>query len=138
VRAGEPPDIKGGYVGQIKVLAPFKDGKQIWIGLDEPGYRRKVFRLVDKELVNSKHIVAGLTIFEPGESSSWHNHPESEEVDIIVKGSGTLVDNGEEIPFAEGEWMFIPTGVFHQHRNTGNEPMWLIWMYTPPGELPTT
>lgn len=123
-------------MGKIKVLAPFKDGKEIWLGLDTPGFRRKVFRLVDKELVNSEHIVAGLTIFEPGESSSWHNHPESEEIDIIVKGSGTLVDGDERVLFKANDWIFIPTGVFHQHVNKGNEPLWLIWMYTPPGELP--
>lgn len=125
-------------MGQIKILSPFKDAKEIWIGLDEPGSRRKVFRLVDKELVSSKHIVAGLTIFEPGESSSWHNHAGSEEVDIIVRGHGELLDAGERTAFKEGDWMFIPDGVFHQHINNGDEPMWLIWMYTPPGELPKT
>jgi mannose-6-phosphate isomerase-like protein (cupin superfamily) len=108
------------------------------LGLDTPGYRRKVFRTVDKKLVNSEHIVAGLTVIEPGESSSWHNHSDSEEVDIIVQGSGILIDNGEEVAFKEGDWMFIPTGVFHQHRNTGDKPLQMIWMYTPPGELPTT
>jgi gentisate 1,2-dioxygenase len=124
-------------VAQVKVLRPFKDGKEIWIGLDTPGLRRKVFRLVDKELVGSKHIVAGLTIFEPGESSSRHNHPGSEEVDIMVRGTGYAMVDGEQMPFNEGDWMFIPEGVFHQHVNNGNEPLWLICMYTPPGELPT-
>ena len=62
-------------MAETQVLRPFKDGKEIWIGLDSPGFRRKVFRLVDKEMVGSEHIVAGLTIFEPGESSSRHNHP---------------------------------------------------------------
>jgi putative monooxygenase len=124
-------------VAQVKVLRPFKDGKEIWIGLDTPGFRRKVFRLVDKELVGSEHIVAGLTIFEPGESSSRHNHPGSEEVDIMVRGTGDVVADGHRTPFGEGDWVFIPAGVFHQHINNGNEPLWLIWMYTPPGELPT-
>jgi quercetin dioxygenase-like cupin family protein len=123
---------------QVKVLRPFKDGKEIWIGLDTPGFRRKVFRVVDKELVNSEHIVAGLTIFNPGESSSRHNHPGSEEVDIMVRGTGDVVVDGQRIPFNEGDWVFIPAGVFHQHVNNGNEPLWLIWMYTPPGELPKT
>ena len=88
-------------------------------------------------MVRSKHFVAGLTIFEPGESSSWHNHPDSEEIDIIVRGTGELVDDGTRYPFKSGEWMFIPPGVYHQHINNGEEPMWLIWIYTPPGELPS-
>ncbi len=125
-------------MAQVKVMRPFKDANEIWIGLDAPGFRRKVFRLVDKELVGSEHIVAGLTIFEPGESSSRHNHPGSEEVDIMVRGTGDVVIDGQCIPFQEGDWVFIPEGVFHQHVNNGNEPLWLIWMYTPPGELPKT
>ena len=36
-------------MGQIKVLFPFKDGEEIWLGLDTPGFRRKVFRTVDKK-----------------------------------------------------------------------------------------
>ncbi|MGG5832785.1 hypothetical protein ACQ4LK_21650 [Bacillus pumilus] len=32
--------------------------------------------------------------------------------------------------------MFIPDGVSHQHVNTGDEPLWLIWLYTPQGQLP--
>ncbi len=123
-------------MGQIKVLFPFKDAEEIWLGLDTPGFRRKVFRAVSKELVDSEYIVAGLTVFEPGECSAWHNHPESEELDIIVRGSGLLKDGDDLVPFKEGDWMFIPKGVFHQHRNVGDEPLWLIWMYTPPGELP--
>lgn len=124
-------------MGQIKIISPWKNAKQLWLGLDTEGFRRKVFRLVDRDLVQSKHFVAGLTIFEPGESSSWHNHPDSEEIDIIVRGSGELVDDGTRYPFKSGEWMFIPTGVYHQHINNGEEPMWLIWIYTPPGELPS-
>lgn len=100
-------------MNQIKVLFPFKDGEEIWLGLDTLGFRRKVIQTVDKKLVNSEHIVAGLTVFESSETSAWHNHPESEEVDTLIRGFGTLIDDGKEEPFKEGEWMFIPTGAFH-------------------------
>jgi len=39
------------------------------LGLDTPEFRRKVFRTVDKKLVDSEHIIAGLTMFEPGKVS---------------------------------------------------------------------
>ncbi len=128
---------------ETKILKPFRDGKQIWLGLDTPGYRRKVFRLVDANLVGSEHIVAGLTIFDPGESSSYHNHPESEEVDFIVKGCakaewGSEAEVQKEAELETHDFMTIGKGVFHKHINTGDEPLWLIWFYTPPGELPTT
>ena len=28
-------------MGQIDVLFPFKDGEEIWLGLDTPGFHRK-------------------------------------------------------------------------------------------------
>lgn len=123
---------------KIKTLKPFKDGEQIWLGLDTPGMIRKVFRLVNRDLVNSKHFCAGITIFEPGEASSLHNHPGSEEIDFIIKGCGEQVSEGERTPFSENDLIFIPEGVEHQHINTGDEPLWLLWIYSPQGELPKT
>lgn len=123
---------------KIKTLSPFKDGEQIWLGLDTPGMIRKVFRLVNRDLVNSKHFCAGITIFEPGEASSLHNHPGSEEIDFIIKGRGEQVSEGERTPFSEYDLIFIPEGVEHQHINTGDEPLWLLWIYSPQGELPKT
>jgi len=123
---------------KIKTINPFRDANPFWLGLNEPGYRRKVFKIVDRELVNSEFMVAGLTIFEPGESSSLHNHPESEEINYIVRGSGKVLSDGEDEEFGPNSFMFIPKGVFHRHVNTGDEPLWLTFTYTPPGETPNT
>ncbi|PTM58431.1 cupin domain-containing protein [Desmospora activa] len=121
---------------EIKVLDPFKDGKTLWLGLDNPGMVRKVFQMVTPETVGSKHLMAGLTIFEPGEASSVHNHPESEELNIVIRGSGEVISGDEKRAFKQNDYMFIPEGVYHQHVNTGTEPLWLLWAYTPQGSLP--
>lgn len=123
---------------KIKSIDPFRDANAFWLGLDEPGQRRKVFKIVDRETVGSEFMVAGLTIFEPGESSSLHNHPGSEEINYIVRGSGKVLSDGEEEEFGPNSFMFIPKGVFHRHVNTGDEPLWLTFTYTPPGETPKT
>jgi len=127
---------------ETKVLKPFRDAEEIWLGLDSPGYRRKVFRLVNAQLVGSEHIVAGLTIFDPGESSSYHNHPESEEMDVILKGKcravwGTADEEENTAEMVSNDFMTIGKGTYHKHINTGDEPLWLVWLYTPQGELPT-
>ena len=98
--------------------------------------------MIDANLVGSEHLVAGLTIFDPGEASSYHNHPESEEMDIIIKGECKAIwgtaDNEENTADMElGDFMTIGKGVYHKHINIGNEPLWLVWAYTPPGDLPT-
>ena len=127
---------------ETKTLKPFRDAEEIWLGLDSPGYRRKVFRLVDASLTGSEHIVAGLTIFDPGEASAYHNHPGSEEVDVILRGKcraewGTADEVLQTGEMGSPDFMTIGKGVFHRHANTGDEPLWLVWFYTPPGELPT-
>jgi hypothetical protein len=76
---------------KVRLISPFDDAEQIWIGLDEPDMRRKVFRFVSPE-TGSEEFMAGITIFEPGESSSYHVHPESEEINLVIGGSGGRVE----------------------------------------------
>jgi len=121
----------------VKVIRTFAEGKQSWIGLDNPGFRRKVFRTVDAELCGSEFLVAGITVFPQGEASSLHVHPGSEEINVILSGSGEAVDaDGNRQPFGTHDMIFVPKDLKHQHVNTGNEPLVLLWAYTPPGENP--
>ncbi len=120
---------------RVKILDPFKDGKQIWLG-EKDGMIRKVFRTIDKELCGSEYFVSGITLFDPGESSSLHNHPVSEEIDFVIQGEGLVESDGEKKPFTTMQYMFIPKGVMHRHYNTGKETLILFWAYTPAGELP--
>ena len=120
---------------KARLISPFKDAEQIWIGLDEPGMRRKVFRFVSPE-TGSAEFMAGITIFEPGEASSYHVHPDSEEINLVLAGSGLLLSEGEEAEFEVGHAMWMPKGVHHQHKNTGTEPLKLLWVYTPQAPLP--
>ena len=127
----------------IQVIDPFSQGRHgaqpNWLGLGAEGMRRKVFKVVDESLRCSEFLTGGLTIFEPGEASSLHNHPDSEEINFIVRGSGEVVQpDGSRTEFAPYTFMFIPKGVPHQHVNTGREPLWLVFVYGPHGSLPVT
>ena len=122
---------------KVRLISPFQDAEQIWLGLDEPGMRRKVFRFVSPD-IGSSEFMAGITIFEPGEASSYHVHPDSEEINLVLEGSGVLVSEGEEADFEAGQAMWVPKGVHHQHRSTGSTPLKLLWVYTPQAPLPTT
>jgi oxalate decarboxylase/phosphoglucose isomerase-like protein (cupin superfamily) len=123
----------------VHVIDPFAIANPLWLGLDDAGFRRKVFKVVDEVGLGSEFLTAGLTIFEPGESSSLHNHPDSEEINFIVRGTGVVVtEDREPMTFPEHSFMFIPKGVKHQHINTGREPLWLVFVYGPHGQVPTT
>src|SRR5688572_5283605 len=106
---------------RVRLIKPFQDAEQLWIGLDTVGFRRKVFRFVSPR-VGSEEFMAGITVFEPGESSSYHVHADSEEINLVLAGSGTLVSEDEEEQFESGDAMWMPKGVGHQYRNTGPEP----------------
>jgi putative monooxygenase len=122
----------------IHIIDPFAEQAPFWLGLDDEGHRRKVFKVVDERLRSSEFLTAGLTIFEPGEASSLHSHPESEEINFIVRGHGHVVTaDGDRVPFDQHTFMFIPRGIQHQHVNTGREPLWLVFVYGPHGELPS-
>jgi len=123
----------------VHVIDPFSDANPFWLGLETEGFRRKVFKIVDEELLGSRFLTSGLTIFEPGESSSLHNHPDSEEINFIVRGNGHVLsdDDTEPVPFTEHSFMFIPKGVMHRHVNTGREPLWLVFVYGPHGQVPS-
>jgi putative monooxygenase len=121
---------------KVRLISPFLDGEGIWIGLDEPGMRRKAFRFVSPD-IGSEEFMAGITLFEPAESSSYHVHPDSEEINLVLEGSGILVSEGEEVAFETGQAMWVPRGVHHQHRNTGSSALKLFWVYSPQAPLPT-
>lgn len=120
----------------MRILKPFRDSTQLWKGLEEEGMRRKVFKVVTEERLGAKNLTAGITIFEPGEGCEPHIHPGSEEVHLILRGSGIAHDmtNGIEIRYTEGDWIFIPKDILHRHYNDGDETLWLLWCYAPPGE----
>jgi mannose-6-phosphate isomerase-like protein (cupin superfamily) len=122
---------------KVRLISPFTDSEELWIGLGEPGMRRKVFRFVSPEF-GSEEFMAGITVFEPGESSSYHVHPDSEEINLVLSGSGILVSEGEEAAFVTGQAMWVPKGVHHQHKSTGIEPLRLLWVYTPQAPLPAS
>lgn len=122
---------------KVRLISPVLDAEPIWIGLDEPGMRRKVFRFVSPE-TGSEEFMAGITLFEPGESSSYHVHADSEEINLVLEGSGTLVSEGEEAEFTLGQAMWVPRGVHHQHRNTGDTTLKLFWVYSPQAPLPSS
>ena len=123
----------------IHVIDPFAIERPLWLGLEDEGHRRKVFKVVDEHLHASEFLTSGLTIFEPGESSSLHDHPDSEEINFIVQGSGEVVtEDGDRTPFGPHTFMYIPKGVKHQHVNTGREPLWLVFVYGPHGQVPST
>jgi putative monooxygenase len=75
----------------------------------------------------------GMNITEVGSMIPDHVHDESEEVLFLISGRARLVIEGE------GEWeigpetaFYSPVGKKHRLENIGEEPLKLVWVYSPP------
>ncbi|QLG60297.1 cupin domain-containing protein [Halorarum salinum] len=100
-----------------------------------------------RELVNpefgSDNIVFRITEIEPGKRAvdDWHAHDTSEQLFYILSGEGTLRmsetgrEEDEEIyDLVPDVFAFIPPGTYHNAWSTGDTPLRMIVIWTPPYE----
>jgi mannose-6-phosphate isomerase-like protein (cupin superfamily) len=77
----------------------------------------------------------GVVVLEPnGGQVPWHNQ-EQEEVYMILQGEGEICVGSEKQTIKEGQAVFLPPTVFHQLTNTGTEPLHMMYIYCPGGDV---
>jgi len=103
------------------------EGRKITI----PGMTR-----ILKDLLVSKNMTTHLGIIPPGQASSRHVHPESEEMTYVVKGKGWVEAGGEKKDYEANHLIYVEPGIYHQYKNTGNSDLILFVVYSPPAEVP--
>lgn len=92
--------------------------------------------LSEPRVTGSRNITAGVVTLEPGKGHQRHNHPGVEEVLYVLEGEGIqMVEAGVEMrqTVRAGTMIHIPADVFHETINTGEGPMKLLAVYSPPG-----
>jgi mannose-6-phosphate isomerase-like protein (cupin superfamily) len=80
-----------------------------------------------------ENVSMGMNITEVGSMIPDHVHEESEEVLFLISGRAKIVIEGE------GEWeigpetaFYSPIGKKHRVENIGDEPLRIVWVYSPP------
>lgn len=91
----------------LTVLPAFKGG--------EKEYRAKMF------FDGSNRIMHGTLI--PGASIGMHTHEDSSETIFIIKGHGTLIDDGETQKVSEGDCLYCPKGHTHSLINDSDSDL---------------
>jgi mannose-6-phosphate isomerase-like protein (cupin superfamily) len=77
----------------------------------------------------------GYVTLEPrGGQVPWHNQ-EQEEVYFVLEGTGEMCLGQERQNLSTGQAVYIPSGVFHQLTNIGDEPLKFIYCYGPAGDV---
>jgi quercetin dioxygenase-like cupin family protein len=77
----------------------------------------------------------GVVVLEPnGGQVPWHNHPQ-EEVYYLLEGTGEMCVSQERETVTAGQVIYIPSDAFHQLTNTGEEPLRMLYCYTPASDV---
>jgi mannose-6-phosphate isomerase-like protein (cupin superfamily) len=84
----------------------------------------------------SRHLAITWVDCPPGSEQPVHVHADSEQVYVIVRGSGTMTVGDETRRVGPGTLVFIPAGAAHAIRNDGPDPLTYVSATAPPFELP--
>lgn len=91
--------------------------------------------LVTAETVGAESSVFGITVFPPGAKHDIHRHPNAEEIEYIVSGSGVAAVGDDDVQIGAGEMVFVPRNEYHGFHNTSDEETVMVWTYAPAASL---
>lgn len=98
--------------------------------VDEPrGWRIQI----DPRNTDSSHLSMGNQDIPPGVGIPVHLHEKEEEILFFHEGTGELEVEGEKFPIQPGMSVFFPPNIRHSLRNTGENPLKMLWIFSPPG-----
>lgn len=90
-----------------------------------------------REILTNEHSQIVLMSVEPGDDIGEETH-DVDQILVFVKGEGEAVLNGETSPIEKGSLVAVPAGTRHNFINTGDKPLKLFTLYSPPEEAPGT
>jgi mannose-6-phosphate isomerase-like protein (cupin superfamily) len=104
-------------------------------GRTYPARRRTQNLVGGASPLQARSFCMGYVTLEPrGGQVPWHNQ-EQEEVYLVLAGTGEACLGEERKTLTAGQAAYIPPQVFHQLTNTGEEPLVMIYVYGPAGEV---
>lgn len=92
--------------------------------------------LVTSATVGDNRGSLGYSVFTPGTTLAPVCH-EAEEFAYVVAGRGELLLDDRAVAFAQGDALYIPSGVWHAVSNTGDEDAVMVFGFPHPDYPPT-
>jgi mannose-6-phosphate isomerase-like protein (cupin superfamily) len=90
-----------------------------------------------REILTNKHSQVVLMSIEPGDEIGEETH-KGDQLLFFVKGEGKAVLDGKKSSIEKGSLVSVPAGTRHNFINTGDKPLKLYTIYSPPEEAPGT
>ena len=73
-------------------------------------------------------FTTGISTYPQGQGAPLHSHNCDEQV-TLLEGQGEVEINGAVTPLQPYDSTYIPGGHEHAFRNTGDQPMKILWIY---------
>jgi quercetin dioxygenase-like cupin family protein len=99
-------------------------------GIPERGWLDMDVRwLVTADSVGATQTVFGVTYFPPGSKHELHRHPNAEEVEYLISGSGIAYVGDDAVELSPGEAVFVPLNEYHGFENNSDAEVVMAWYY---------
>ena len=99
-------------------------------GIPERGWLDMDVRwLVTNATVGATNTVFGVTNFPPGSKHELHRHPNAEEVEYLISGSGIAYVDADAVEMGPGDAVFVPRNAYHGFANTSDSEAVMAWCY---------
>lgn len=98
--------------------------------ITKTGVFRKLLLL--PETVGIKTCEMGVLMLNPGQSWGYpDHHHEDEEAYFVLQGKGIQTIDDEKYDIEKYMAIYLPPDSVHITENTGNEPLWVLYVRTP-------
>lgn len=88
---------------------------------------RKVYASTDH--LQSTHFEAMTYGYLPaGQTFDWHDHPDTEEIMVVIKGTGQVHDEDGEYEYAPGDVFIYPANTRHKIHNPTDEEHEMVFV----------
>jgi mannose-6-phosphate isomerase-like protein (cupin superfamily) len=74
-------------------------------------------------------FTTGMSVYPKGRGAPLHIHNCDEQV-TLLEGIGEVEVDGKITPLVPYDSTYIPAGLVHAFRNTGDAPMRILWIYS--------
>jgi mannose-6-phosphate isomerase-like protein (cupin superfamily) len=104
-----------------------------WEIPDAEPHHRYMGLMFERDITPTVNMSAGFVVLPPGqEQQKLSVHEGKEEIYFVVQGRGRFVLDDEVVDVSRGTAVYVSPGCRHRAINTGEEPMELFWVNTPP------
>jgi mannose-6-phosphate isomerase-like protein (cupin superfamily) len=84
--------------------------------------------LITPQSADQPIFSTGISTYPRGKGAPLHSHNCAEQV-TLLEGKGEVEIDGVITPLSKYDSTYIPGDILHAFRNTGDEPMTILWIY---------